>query len=77
MLLSFLLLIPILGIFLIAGTISYEDNVVKTTYYKNIAFIASIINLIVSLIVFILFDSNNNQFQLYKSTMTWVSLIFT
>ena len=63
MLLSFLLLVPIIGIFFIAGTISYEHGVVKTTYYKNIALITSIINLIISLIVYILFDSNTNQFQ--------------
>jgi NADH-ubiquinone oxidoreductase chain 4 len=63
MLLSFLLLVPIIGIFFIAGTISYEDNVVKTTYYKNIALVTSIVNLIISLIVYILFDSNTNQFQ--------------
>jgi len=63
MLLSFLLLVPLIGIFFIAGTISYENDVIKTTYYKNIALITSIINLIISLIIYILFDSNTNQFQ--------------
>lgn len=79
MLLSSLLLIPILGIFLISSTISYEGGAVSTTsgygyekgvatavnntYYKSIAFIASIVNLIISLIVYILFDFSNNQFQ--------------
>nr|YP_010567627.1 NADH dehydrogenase subunit 4 [Ceratocystiopsis pallidobrunnea]UZC53612.1 NADH dehydrogenase subunit 4 [Ceratocystiopsis pallidobrunnea] len=63
MLLSFLLLVPIIGIFLIAGTISYQDNVIKTTYYKNIALIASIVNLIISLVVYMLYDSSTNQFQ--------------
>nr|QGX43785.1 NADH dehydrogenase subunit 4 [Niveomyces insectorum] len=63
MLLSFLLLVPLIGIFFIAGTISYEDNAIKITYYKNIALITSIINLIISLFVYILFDSNTNQFQ--------------
>jgi NADH-ubiquinone oxidoreductase chain 4 len=63
MLLSSLLLIPILGIFLISSTISYESNAIKTTYYKSIALIASILNLIISLIVYILFDFSSNQFQ--------------
>jgi NADH-ubiquinone oxidoreductase chain 4 len=63
MLLSSLLLIPVLGIFLISSTISYGSSVVNTTYYKSIAFIASILNLIISLIVYILFDFSSNQFQ--------------
>nr|YP_010963380.1 NADH dehydrogenase subunit 4 [Harringtonia lauricola]WNK75969.1 NADH dehydrogenase subunit 4 [Harringtonia lauricola] len=63
MLLSFLLLVPIIGIFFIAGTISYEYKVVNVSYYKNIALITSIINLIISLIVYMLFDSDNNQYQ--------------
>ncbi len=63
MLLSSLLLIPLIGIFLIAGTTSYENNAIQIAYYKNIAFIASILNLIVSLIIYILYDSNTNQFQ--------------
>jgi len=63
MLLSSLLIIPILGIFLISSTISYESENTKIIYYKNIAFITSIVNLIISLIIYILFDFSNNQFQ--------------
>jgi NADH-ubiquinone oxidoreductase chain 4 len=63
MLLSSLLLIPLIGIFLISSTISYESATIKTTYYKSIAFIASIINLAISLIIYILFDFSSNQFQ--------------
>jgi NADH-ubiquinone oxidoreductase chain 4 len=63
MLLSCLLLIPITGIFLIFSTISYESETLKITYYKNIAFISSILTMIVSLIIFILFDFSSNQFQ--------------
>src|ERR1700742_3436755 len=63
MLLSSLLLVPLIGIFLISSTISYESRTIKTTYYKNIAFIASIVNLIISLIIYILFDFSSNQFQ--------------
>ena len=63
MLLSSLLLVPLIGIFLISSTISYESATIKTTYYKSIAFIASIVNLAISLIIYILFDFSSNQFQ--------------
>nr|YP_009391103.1 NADH dehydrogenase subunit 4 [Esteya vermicola]ARV88388.1 NADH dehydrogenase subunit 4 [Esteya vermicola] len=63
MLLSSLLLVPLIGIFFIAGSISYDNNTVNITYYKNIALITSIVNLIISLVVYLLYDSNNNQFQ--------------
>jgi NADH-ubiquinone oxidoreductase chain 4 len=60
MFISSLLLIPIMGIFLISGTISYDA---KSIYSKLIAFATSIINLIVSLIIYVLFDFSSNQFQ--------------
>jgi NADH-ubiquinone oxidoreductase chain 4 len=63
MVLFSLLLVPILGIFLIYSTISYEVNKTNILYYKNIALTSSIINLIISFIVFILFNSSSNQFQ--------------
>jgi NADH-ubiquinone oxidoreductase chain 4 len=63
MLLSSLLLVPLVGIFLISSTISYESTTIKTIYCKNIAFIISIVNLIISLIIYILFDFSSNQFQ--------------
>jgi hypothetical protein len=40
-----------------------EQNIENNGLYKKIAFIASILNLIISLIVYILFDFSNNQFQ--------------
>jgi NADH-ubiquinone oxidoreductase chain 4 len=63
MLLYYLLLIPLLGVFLISSLDIKVSNQIKIMYYKNIALITSIINLIVSLIVYILFNFNNNQFQ--------------
>lgn len=72
MLLSSLLLIPILGIFLIYSTTSYGvatldlDNTRQyenNTYYKRIALGTSIINLIISLVIYISFDFSSNQFQ--------------
>ena len=63
MLLSSLLLIPILGIFSISSNISYEDSEDKLRSYKITAFVTSIVNLILSLVIFILFDFSSNQFQ--------------
>lgn len=63
MLLSSLLLIPLLGIFIISSNISYEDKELKINFYKITAFVTSILNLGVSLIIFILFDFSSNQFQ--------------
>lgn len=61
-----LLLIPIVGIFLISSTISYKNSTtdtLKVSYYKTIALITSIVNLIISLIIYMLFDFSSNQFQ--------------
>lgn len=92
MLLSFLLFIPIIGIFLIWGTSSYnsweelkvenfdlkKDTVdiitldssignvpqsLNNLYYKQIAIFTSIVNLIISLVIYVLFDFSGNQFQ--------------
>nr|AKM22538.1 NADH dehydrogenase subunit 4 [Cordyceps militaris]AOR87410.1 NADH dehydrogenase subunit 4 [Cordyceps militaris]AOR87419.1 NADH dehydrogenase subunit 4 [Cordyceps militaris]AOR87429.1 NADH dehydrogenase subunit 4 [Cordyceps militaris]QCX41987.1 NADH dehydrogenase subunit 4 [Cordyceps militaris] len=58
MLLSSLLTIPLIGTILVSSLDSY-----KNTSIKSIALITSIINLILSLIIFILFNSSTNQFQ--------------
>jgi NADH-ubiquinone oxidoreductase chain 4 len=70
MLLSSLLIIPIIGIFLILTDITYADTGKGTfdlsSKYKSqkiTAFITSIVNLVVSLVIFILFDFSSNQFQ--------------
>jgi LAGLIDADG DNA endonuclease family protein len=60
MLLLSLLFIPIIGVFLILVN---KDNGVSLTSIKFIALTASIFNLFVSLIIFILFDFSTNQFQ--------------
>ena len=64
MLLFSLLITPIIGIFLISSTISYrQSDKTNIIFYKNIALVSTIINLIISLIVYILFDFSSNQFQ--------------
>jgi len=62
-LLSLLLLIPLIGIFIISTGISYKLTSLNIKQMKLTALIASLTNLFVSLIVFILFDFSTNQFQ--------------
>ena len=63
MILSFLLLIPIIGIFMISTGMSYELSHLKIKRIKITGLAFSIINLLISLFIFILFDFSNNQFQ--------------
>jgi len=72
MLLSSLLLTPLIGIFIILSYSSFGEKEPshqltlfrnKLKSYKIIAFVTSIVNLIISLLIFILFDFNSNQFQ--------------
>jgi len=71
MILTLLLLVPLVGIFAISA-ISYNNpisqslpskNVGELIQIKSIALLTSIVNLFISLIVFILFNFSNNQFQ--------------
>ena len=62
MLLS-LLLIPLIGIFVISTGISYNLTPLNVKRFKIIALSSSVINLFISLIIFILFDFSTNQFQ--------------
>jgi len=63
MLLSLLLLIPLIGIFIISTSMSYELSPLIIKRIKIIALSTSIVNLFISLIIFILFDFSTNQFQ--------------
>ena len=61
MVLSSLLTVPIIGTIIVANIDSYKKS--SEVYTKTIALIASVINLIISLIMFILFNNSTNQFQ--------------
>ena len=65
MLLLLLIVIPIIGILCISVQTSYKLSSLYSNIWliKVIALMISIINLIISLIVFILFDFSDNQFQ--------------
>jgi NADH-ubiquinone oxidoreductase chain 4 len=60
MLLSLLLLIPLIGVFVILVN---KDNGVSLTNIKFIALTTSVVNLFLSILIFILFDFSTNQFQ--------------
>jgi NADH:ubiquinone oxidoreductase subunit 4 (subunit M) len=55
--------IPILGVFSISTGMSYELSSLNIKRIKIIALSTSIVNLFVSLMVFILFDFSDNQYQ--------------
>jgi len=63
MLLLLLLLIPIVGIFIVSTGMSYDLSGINIKRIKFTALTTSVVNLFVSLIIFILFGSSNNQFQ--------------
>lgn len=61
MLLMLLLLIPLAGIFIISTTMYHDNSNLKRI--KVTGLITSIINLFISLIVFVFFNFSSNQFQ--------------
>ena len=63
MLLVFLLIIPILGIFILSISTYNELSTSHIKHIKLIALTTTILNLFISLIIFILFDFSSNQFQ--------------
>lgn len=58
-----LLLIPLIGILIILFKTSYGLNIKGSNQIKQIGLTTSIINLIVSLIIFILFDFSGKEYQ--------------
>ena len=61
--LIFLLIIPILGIFMLSASTYNELSTSHIKHIKLIALTTTILNLFISLIIFILFDFSSNQFQ--------------
>ncbi len=58
-----LLLIPLIGISIVTIEANYGLSLVNNIRIKSIALTTSIINLVVSLVMFILFDFSSKQFQ--------------
>jgi len=70
MLLLLLLTIPLIGVFIISASMSYELSPLLIKRLRKTALIISIINLILSLIIFISFDFSSNQFQFVQEKHT-------
>jgi NADH:ubiquinone oxidoreductase subunit 4 (subunit M) len=58
-----LLLIPLIGVGLVTIEANYGLAVINNIKLKSIALTTSVVNLIVSLVMFILFDFSSKQFQ--------------
>lgn len=63
MLLLLLLITPLLGIFAISTEISYNLTQDKINRIKYIALLTTIVNLLLSIFIFILFDFSSKQYQ--------------
>ena len=63
MLLLLLLVIPLIGVFLISTGITYNLSYSNIKDLKITALAISIINMLISFIIFILFDFSSNQYQ--------------
>jgi NADH:ubiquinone oxidoreductase subunit 4 (subunit M) len=61
MLLSSLLAVPVIGTIVVSSIDSYKKS--SAVYIKTIALVTSVINLIISLVMFMLFNNSTNQFQ--------------
>jgi hypothetical protein len=46
-----------------------EDFLFNVSYYKKIALLTTLLNLIVSLVIYMLFDFSNNQFQFIQENL--------
>jgi len=66
MLLTLLLCIPLLGIFTISAGMSYNISSSNTIWIKKVGITTTVLNLLVSLLIFFLFDYSTNQFQFVK-----------
>jgi NADH-ubiquinone oxidoreductase chain 4 len=68
MLLSLLLIIPLVGIFIISNVKAYPTgsnllNTEDSITLKSIALITASLNMILSFIIYLFFNSSSNQFQ--------------
>jgi NADH-ubiquinone oxidoreductase chain 4 len=75
MLLTLLLIVPLMGILLIS-MLHNNNSMSNLRQIKIVALSASILNLFISMIVFILFNFSNNQFQFVQEYHTISSFDF-
>ena len=63
MLLLLILITPLLGVFLISTVITYDLSYLNIKRIKDIGLITSILNMLICLFIFVVFDFSNNNFQ--------------
>jgi NADH-ubiquinone oxidoreductase chain 4 len=63
MFLLLLILIPLIGIFILSVALTYNITAHNTKLLKITALAVTIVDLIISLIIYILFDCSSKQFQ--------------
>jgi NADH-ubiquinone oxidoreductase chain 4 len=63
MFLLLLILIPLIGIFILSAALTYNITARNTKLLKITALAITIVDLIISLIIYILFDCSSKQFQ--------------
>ena len=68
MFLPLLLVIPLIGIFIISTCMCYDTCTLNNKRIKITGLITSVINLLCSLLIFILFDFSANQFQFVQES---------
>src|SRR5437763_526711 len=66
MFLLLLVLIPLIGIFILSAAFTYKITARNTKLLKITALAVTIVDLIISLIIYILFDCSSKQFQLVQ-----------
>ena len=63
MLLLTLVIVPLIGIFILSAALTYNVTKSNTKILKIIALAITIIDLIISLLIYILFDYSGKQYQ--------------
>ena len=63
MFLLLLVLIPLIGIFILSAALTYNITARNTKLLKITALAITIVDVIISLIIYILFDCSSKQFQ--------------
>jgi len=63
MLLTSLILVPFMGIFLLSAILTYKKSTNNILLLKIAGLTVTIIDLIISLIIFIIYDNSNKNFQ--------------
>jgi NADH-ubiquinone oxidoreductase chain 4 len=63
MLLLTLILVPLIGIFVVLSTLTFSNSIENIKLSKSITLFITIIDLIISLVIWILFDNSSKYFQ--------------